>query len=283
MTMWRGDSEPGDQVPAGPHGEGAFGATAYGGRIFDGAAYGEAVFDDGIGEDAAHEGDVAEDSGSALLDPAAFADALLESAAFADAGGRPARLKQAAAASRRLVTGPIGYPADEQAGVLRSWVAGWSHRIEMGAAADRGGVGSGAEDVPDGAQRRPGDSGPAGVRRLAEAVVDVLLERRPAEHVRRLVTREVFGLLSSVARRRATARFARRCVVRSIRLHSPASDAVESTVLVQDGPRVRAVALRFERAVTLREAAPVHAAPIQAAPIQDQDRLEWRCTALQFA
>jgi hypothetical protein len=133
----------------------------------------------------------------------------------------------------------------------------------------------------------------AGVRRLAEAVVDVLLERRPAEHVRRLVSREVFGLLSSVARRRATARFARRCVVRSIRLHSPASDAVESTVLVQDGTRVRAVALRFERAAVPIQAvpiqavpvpaAPVQAVPVQALPVQDQDRLEWRCTALQFA
>ncbi len=52
-------------------------------------------------------------------------------------------------------------------------------------------------------------------------------------------------------------------MVRSIRMHAPGPDAVESTVLVQDGPRVRAVALRFERTA--------------------QDRLEWRCTALQFA
>lgn len=131
------------------------------------------------------------------------------------------------------------------AGALRSWVVGWTHRLD-----------------PLGA-RRAADQPPAGVRRLVEAVVDVLLERRPAEQVKRWVSREVFGLLSTVAQRRAVTRFAARSMVRSIRMHAPGPDAVESTVLVQDGPRVRAVALRFERTA--------------------QDRLEWRCTALQFA
>lgn len=131
------------------------------------------------------------------------------------------------------------------AGALRSWVVGWTHRLD-----------------PLGARRAP-DQAPAGVRRLVEAVVDVLLERRPAEQVKRWVSRDVFGLLSTVAQRRAVTRFAARSMVRSIRLHAPGPDAVESTVLVQDGPRVRAVALRFERTA--------------------QDRLEWCCTALQFA
>lgn len=131
------------------------------------------------------------------------------------------------------------------AGALRSWVVGWTHRLD-----------------PLGARRAP-DQPPAGVRRLVEAVVDVLLERRPAEQVKRWVSRDVFGLLSTVAQRRAVTRFAARSMVRSIRLHAPGPDAVESTVLVQDGPRVRAVALRFERTA--------------------QDRLEWCCTALQFA
>jgi hypothetical protein len=136
------------------------------------------------------------------------------------------------------------------AGALRSWVVGWTHRLDP--------LGS----------RRAAEPNPAGVRRLVEAVVDVLLERRPAEQVRRWVSREVFGLLSTVTQRRAATRFAARSMVRSIRLHAPSADAVESTVLVQDGPRVRAVALRFERS---------------AMPPADQDRLEWRCTALQFA
>ena len=102
---------------------------------------------------------------------------------------------------------------------LRSWVVDWTHRIE----------------VP--AVRQVADQVAAPVRRLVEAVVDVLLERRPAEQVRRWVSREVFVLLSTVAHRRAAARFAARSMVRSIRLHVPAPDAVESTVLVQDGPR----------------------------------------------
>ncbi len=124
---------------------------------------------------------------------------------------------------------------------------------------------------------------PAVVRRLVEAVVDVLLERRSAEQVRRWVSREVFGLLSTVAQRRASIRFASRSTVRSIRMHIPALDAVESTVLVQDGPRVRAVALRFERSA-LPTAAHSTCEPDRCEPVRhDADRLEWRCTALQFA
>ncbi|MGH3416918.1 MAG: Rv3235 family protein [Actinocrinis sp.] len=145
------------------------------------------------------------------------------------------------------------------AGALRSWVVGWTHRFD-----------------PLGT-RRTAEPYPAGVRRLVEAVVDVLLERRPADQVRRWTSREVFGLLSTVAQRRAATRFAARSAVRSIRMHVPGPDAVESTVLVQDGPRVRAVALRFERTANCADSA--------AAP-QDgvlQGRFEWRCTALQFA
>ena len=124
---------------------------------------------------------------------------------------------------------------------------------------------------------------PAVVRRLVEAVVDVLLERRSAEQVRRWVSREVFGLLSTVAQRRASIRFAARSTVRSIRLHTPALDAVESTVLVQDGPRVRAVALRFERSA-LPTAAQARFEPGRHEPLRyESERLEWRCTALQFA
>ncbi len=136
------------------------------------------------------------------------------------------------------------------AGALRSWVVGWTHRFD-----------------PLGA-RQAAEPSPAGVRRLVEAVIDVLLERRPAEQVKRWVSREVFGLLSTVAQRRAATRFAARSMVRSIRMHVPGPDAVESTVLVQDGPRVRAIALRFER---------------QGFERQERDLLEWRCTALQFA
>lgn len=164
---------------------------------------------------------------------------------------------------------------DSAAAALRSWVVGWTHRFD-----------------PLGA-RRSIEPNPAGVRRLVEAVIDVLLERRPAEQVKRLVSREVFGLLTAVAQRRASTRFAARSMVRSIQLHTPGPDAVESTVLVQDGPRVRAVALRFERIRTqgFERAGGVDAQGRLAANTQGsntqntnaQGRLEWRCTALQFA
>jgi hypothetical protein len=174
---------------------------------------------------------------------------------------------------------PRGQEADlgGAALALRSWVVGWTHRLE-----------------PPG-PRWVAEANPAGVRRLVEAVVDVLLERRPAEQVRRWVSREVFGLLCAVSQRRAVSRFAARSMVRSIRLHAPGPDAVESTVLVQDGPRVRAVALRFERvpmpygpeAVEFRApadqtdpAGPPH--PADTPRRADHDTLEWRCTALQF-
>jgi Family of unknown function (DUF6459) len=145
----------------------------------------------------------------------------------------------------------------------RSWVVGWTHRIAPSGTAGDPATAIGAVEC-----------GPL-VRRLVEAVVDVLLERRPAEQVRRCVSREVFSMLSTSAPRRA-ARFAARAMVRSIRLHAPADDAVESTVLVQDGARVRAIALRFERAEP--DALQRQAIGYRSTP----ERLEWRCTALQF-
>jgi hypothetical protein len=189
------------------------------------------------------------------------------------------------------------------AGPLRSWVIGWTHRFDARGRgeADEGPHGAaepvdprdstefyagGVSDSGAGFDGRVGAEQtppPAVVRRLVEAVVDVLLERRSAEQVRRWVSREVFGLLSTVAQRRASIRFAARSTVRSIRLHTPALDAVESTVLVQDGPRVRAVALRFERSA-LPTAAQARFEPGRHEPLRyESDRLEWRCTALQFA
>ena len=180
------------------------------------------------------------------------------------------------------------------AGPLRSWVIGWTHRFD---GRGRCGLETGPDEAPgsEGFADPPVDvvpvapgaveqaPPPAVVRRLVEAVVDVLLERRSAEQVRRWVSREVFGLLSTVAQRRASIRFAARSTVRSIRLHTPALDAVESTVLVQDGPRVRAVALRFERSA-LPTAAQARYEPGRHEPLRyESDRLEWRCTALQFA
>ncbi|HWG27869.1 Rv3235 family protein [Actinospica sp.] len=180
-----------------------------------------------------------------------------------------------------------------QRGWLRSWVTGWTHCLDV----DPLGM--------------PQPEPIAGVGRLAEAVVDVLLERRPLEQMRRWLSRDVAGQLmphpptqqqphggglaggsgvGTTTRAAGTApnssipsaigfngsperrapRFASRSMIRSVRLHQPAAGIVESTVVVQDGPRVRAVALRFE------QSAPAPGRP--GRPVG----FDWLCTALQF-
>lgn len=174
-----------------------------------------------------------------------------------------------------------------QRGWLRSWVTGWTHRLDV----DPRGLPQ-AEPI-------------AGVGRLAEAVVDVLLERRPLEQMRRWLSREVAGMLTApggaavglgapdgarlpsalpgassavpgTADERRMPRFAARSMIRSVRLHQPATGIVESTVVVQDGPRVRAVALRFE------QMAPLAQGPGRQAVKGQPAGFNWMCTALQF-
>jgi len=194
--------------------------------------------------------------------------------------------------------GGAGTPTGQR-GWLRSWVTGWTHRLDV----DQRGLPQ-AEPI-------------AGVGRLAEAVVDVLLERRPLEQMRRWLSRDVAGLLTVPAPAPAPAadrvvgaaagaaagtaagaggssasagagsgvaagaaamggdrrmpRFAARSMIRSVRLHQPAAGIVESTVVVQDGTRVRAVALRFEQAAPIGQGR-------QGRPVG----FDWLCTALQF-
>ena len=179
--------------------------------------------------------------------------------------------------------GGAGTPTGQR-GWLRSWVTGWTHRLDV----DQRGLPQ-AEPI-------------AGVGRLAEAVVDVLLERRPLEQMRRWLSRDVAGLLTVTAPAPAAARivgatagagsgvdtgtaagtaavdgdrrmprFAARSMIRSVRLHQPAAGIVESTVVVQDGTRVRAVALRFEQAAPIGQGR-------QGRPVG----FDWLCTALQF-
>lgn len=169
--------------------------------------------------------------------------------------------------------GGAGGTPPGQRGWLRSWVTGWTHRLDV--------------DPLDLPQPEP----IAGVGRLAEAVVDVLLERRPLEQMRRWLSRDVAGQLmpQSQPQSRAGAtvdgfapgsaprapRFASRSMIRSVRLHQPAVGIVESTVVVQDGPRVRAVALRFEQGPAATAAPGRHGTPRPGG-------FDWLCTALQF-
>lgn len=168
--------------------------------------------------------------------------------------------------------GGVGTPPGQR-GWLRSWVTGWTHRLDV-----------------RGLQERPYAEPVAGVGRLAEAVVDVLLERRPLEQMRRWLSREVVGMLTPAqggsgsasgggngsgngragAVEQRTPRFASRSMIRSVRLHQPAAGIVESTVVVQDGQRVRAVALRFEQAGS------------SSAQHERPAGFDWLCTALQF-
>jgi hypothetical protein len=176
--------------------------------------------------------------------------------------------------------GGAGGSPGGQRGWLRSWVTGWTHRLDV----DPLGL--------------PQPEPIAGVGRLAEAVVDVLLERRPLEQMRRWLSRDVAGQLmppqppgraigaqgtgtggpadpfaTSAAAERRVPRFASRSMIRSVRLHQPAAGIVESTVVIQDGPRVRAVALRFE------QSAP--AAPGRHGTAKPGG-FDWLCTAVQF-
>lgn len=172
-----------------------------------------------------------------------------------------------------------------QRGWLRSWVTGWTHRLDV----DPLGL--------------PKTEPIAGVGRLAEAVVDVLLGRRPLDQMRRWLSRDVVGQLTSpnglgspvgalagpaggasgpigtspVPGERRAPRFASRSMIRSVRLHQPAAGIVESTVVVQDGTRVRAVALRFEQSALVAQGqGPGRAG--QSKPVG----FDWLCTALQF-
>jgi hypothetical protein len=170
--------------------------------------------------------------------------------------------------------GGAGDAPGGQRGWLRSWVTGWTHRLDV----DPLGL--------------PQPEPIAGVGRLAEAVVDVLLERRPLEQMRRWLSRDVAGQLmpespgraigaqgtaggpadALAAAERRVPRFASRSMIRSVRLHQPAAGIVESTVVVQDGPRVRAVALRFEQSAPATPGRHGTAKP---------GGFDWLCTALQ--
>ncbi|HEV2639720.1 MAG TPA: Rv3235 family protein [Actinocrinis sp.] len=191
-------------------------------------------------------------------------------AALTEAGALAAgrRVRAGSAVDLRAEPGLAAEPAAESGyaeidmvgnrpGRTHSWVLGWAHRL----------------DPQDPRTLYPMDEdGGLAVRRIAEAVVEVLLEHRSAEQVRRWVSRDVFRSLSSPAETGRARRFAARSMLRSLRLHHPAAGAVESTVLIQEGERVRAVALRFDRC----------ALPSAAARLPESGRPDWLCTAIQF-
>lgn len=86
--------------------------------------------------------------------------------------------------------------------------------------------------------------------RLAQAVLETLAGQRPVQQLSRWTDEPVFVALSRRANLRAARRRPRtpahRVTVRSVRASRPAPNAVEACVVVQTGPRARAVALRLE-------------------------------------
>ncbi|MBM6400913.1 Rv3235 family protein [Phycicoccus sonneratiae] len=87
--------------------------------------------------------------------------------------------------------------------------------------------------------------------RMAHALLEVMTGARPAPQVVRWTTPEVYAVVARrgalVARRAADGRSGRRhrLTVRRVRVCEPVDGVAEAAVVVQDGPRVRAVALRL--------------------------------------
>lgn len=88
--------------------------------------------------------------------------------------------------------------------------------------------------------------------RMAASLLEVMTGVRPAPQVVRWTSPEVYAVVARrgalVARRAATARATgarHRVVVRRVRVCEPADGVAEASVVVQHGPRVRAVALRL--------------------------------------
>ncbi len=85
------------------------------------------------------------------------------------------------------------------------------------------------------------------VTRLAQAIIETTAGVRPPAQLLRWLTPELYAMVSrrgAVAARRGAAH-GRRAVVRSVHLCEPADGVVEASVVVLDGPRVRAMALRM--------------------------------------
>lgn len=86
----------------------------------------------------------------------------------------------------------------------------------------------------------------AWVRRMAQALIEVMSGARPAPQVIRWTTPEVY---SAVARRNAAAGrrsiAARRAIVRQVRICEPAAGVIEACAVVVDNGRVRALAMRL--------------------------------------
>ena len=95
---------------------------------------------------------------------------------------------------------------------------------------------------------RPGLS--PGIRRLAQAIAEVLAGARPVGQLEDAVSLEVLRVLGRAAGRlgRTADGPTRRPIVGSVHVDSPSPGIVEAAVVIDTGVRVQAIALRLEAA-----------------------------------
>lgn len=82
--------------------------------------------------------------------------------------------------------------------------------------------------------------------RLAQAIVETLHGHRPIQQLLRWTDDAVYALLADRLESRPRAGWRTRPTIRSIRLCTPADGVAEASVVVQAGPRCRALAMRLE-------------------------------------
>jgi hypothetical protein len=136
--------------------------------------------------------------------------------------------------------------------------------------------GMGRPPTPDGlALRVHGE-----IRALAAALIEVMSGRRPADQVAAYLHPGVRVALGEWLRAPARSRYSGAAVLRRVRL-SGTANAVEAMALVQDGPRMRAVAFRFDAVVV--PAGGVHGSGRRPRGEVRAEAPRWLCTALQAA
>ncbi len=175
----------------------------------------------------------------------------------------------------RLVTVPDAAPPyDCQVHGSRCQAVAAAGRAPAEAAPAAAGRAS-AEAAPAAAGRAPAEAAPAAAadpttawpRQLALVIVEVLAGARPDRQLIPLATDRVRARVRGLAPLLASAR--RPSVVRMV-TSRPAARVVEMTVVVDFGPRSRALAMRFE-----------HMAARPAAPGWPARPARWLCTALE--
>ena len=108
---------------------------------------------------------------------------------------------------------------------------------------------------------------PAWPRQMAVAIVETLAGLRPDRQLMPMTTDRVRARIRGLA---PSLRSDRRPKIARIIASRPAAGVVEMTVVVDFGPRSRALAMRFE-----------HAAARQATPGRPERPARWLCTAIE--